>query len=130
MGKRIAVGVVVALLVGSLVSLQAQTDYGSPGLGALEGLRRALDRQEEQRRQDEQERLAWERLALEERLVRLREQQAAPATPPASAPAETQSEKVQYVLVTRAQLAELVTYLHDAGLSDDQLRAVVLMLAE
>ena len=34
------------------------------------------------------------------------------------------------MLVTRAQLAELVTYLHDAGLSDAQLRAVVLMLAE
>ena len=130
MRKQIVVAIAVALLAGS--ATQAQTRFGSPGAAFAEGVEKALARQEEQRRQEEQERLAREYLELEKRLVRLREQQtqAAQATPAEPTKSEAKPEKVQYMLVTRAQLAELVTYLHDAGLSDDQPKAVVLMLVE
>ena len=129
--KRVIVGivVVVALFVGSGTTY---AQFVSPGAAAVDAIREVFDRQEEQRRQEERERLAREYLELEKRLVRLREQQtqAAQATPVEPAKSEAKPDKVQYVLVTRAQLAELVSYLHDEGLSDDQLRAVVLMLVE
>ena len=130
MRKQIVVAIAVALLAGSVT--QAQTKFGSPGAATGDAIREAFDRHEEQRRQEEKERLAREYLELEKRLVRLREQQtrAAQAIPAEPTKSEAKPEKVQYMLVTRAQLAELVTYLHDAGLSDDQLRAVVLMLVE
>ena len=94
------------------------------------------------RRQEERERIARERLALEERRVALQEQLIAeeaaiakeeqaelPAATPAPEPTPA-AEPFQLVLVDREQLAAVVQYLHDVGLSRDQLSDVLDLLLE
>ena len=113
----------------------------SPGAAAGEAIREAFARREEQRRQEERERIARERLALEERLVALQERLVAEESasareeqaerPAAPAPEPTPAaEPFSLVLVDREQLAAVVQYLHDVGLSRDQLRDVLDLLLE
>ena len=122
---RSVVLIVIAISLTLGAHLQAQTTprrFVSPGAAAAEGIREAASRREEQRRQEERERIARERLALEERRIALKEQVAAEAA--------TAGEPFQLVLVDREQLAAVVQYLHDVGLSRDQLRDVLDLLLE
>ena len=136
--SAVLVVIVVSLTLGA--PLQAQ--FGSPGAAAAKGAREAAARQEDQRRQEERERIARERLALEERRVALQEQlvaeeaatareeqaelqAAAPAPEPTPA-----AEPFQLMLVDREQLTAVLQYLHDVGLSRDQLSDVLDLLLE
>ena len=122
--SAVLVVIVVSLTLGA--PLQAQ--FVSPGAAAAKAIREAAARQEDQRRQEERERIARERLALEERRVALQEQLIPAATPaPEPTPA---AEPFQLVLVDREQLAAVVQYLHDVGLSRDQLSDVLDLLLE
>ena len=114
--------------------------FVSPGAAAAEAIREATARREEQRRQEESEHIARERLALEERRVDIQEQLVAAASAkeeqaelqavaPALEPTPT-AEPFSLVLVDREQLAAVVQYLHDVGLSRDQLRDVLDLLLE
>ena len=136
--SAVLVVIVVSLTLGA--PLQAQ--FVSPGAAAAKGAREAAARQEDQRRQEERERIARERLALEERRVALQEQlvaeeaatareeqaelqAAAPAPEPTPA-----AEPFQLMLVDREQLTAVLQYLHDVGLSRDQLSDVLDLLLE
>ena len=138
--SAVLVVIVVSLTLGA--PLQAQITFVSPGAAASKAIREAAARQEDQRRQEERERIARERLALEERRVALQEQlvaeeaatareeqaelqAAAPAPEPTPA-----AEPFQLVLVDREQLAAVLQYLHDVGLSRDQLSDVLDLLLE
>ena len=124
--SAVLVVIVVSLTLGA--PLQAQYTFVSPGAAASKAIREAAARQEDQRRQEERERIARERLALEERRVALQEQLIPAATPaPEPTPA---AEPFQLVLVDREQLAAVVQYLHDVGLSRDQLSDVLDLLLE
>ena len=135
MHYRSAVLIVIAISLTLGATLQAQ--FVSPGAAAAEAIREDAARREEQRRQDERERIARERLALEERRIAIQEQlvaeeaasakeeQAAPVPEPTPA-----AEPFSLVLVDRDQLAAVVQYLHDVGLSSDQLRDVLDLLLE
>ena len=124
--SAVLVVIVVSLTLGA--PLQAQITFVSPGAAASKAIREAAARQEDQRRQEERERIARERLALEERRVALQEQLIPAATPaPEPTPA---AEPFQLVLVDREQLAAVVQYLHDVGLSRDQLSDVLDLLLE
>ena len=110
----VAAVVVVALFVGSGTSF-AQYGFVSPGGEINKGLREHFDRQEEQRRYEQH-------LALEKRRVELQEkryQQSQPVAPDA-----------QQVIgsLTRERLTNLVDYLRDIGLTDDQLKDVLSVL--
>ena len=124
--SAVLVVIVVSLTLGA--PLQAQYTFVSPGAAASKAILEAAARQEDQRRQEERERIARERLALEERRVALQEQLIPAATPaPEPTPA---AEPFQLVLVDREQLAAVVQYLHDVGLSRDQLSDVLDLLLE
>ena len=140
---RSVVLIVIAISLTLGAHLQAQTTprFKSPGAAFAEGIREAASRREEQRRQEERERIARERLALEERRIALKEQVAAEAATAGEEQAELKAaapapkptpavEPFQLVLVDREQLAAVVQYLHDVGLSRDQLRDVLDLLLE
>ena len=140
MHSRSAVIVVIAISLTLGATLQAQTRFVSPGAEAGKAIIEHIAREEEQRRQKESERIARERLALEERRVALQEQLVAAASAKeeqaelqAAAPAPEPTpaaEPFSLVLVDREQLAAVVQYLHDVGLSRDQLRDVLDLLLE
>ena len=142
MHYRFAILVVIAVSLTLGAPLQAQTVFVSPGAAAAKAIREAAARQEDQRRQEERERIARERLALEERRVALQEQLVAEeaatareeqAELQAAAPAPETTpavEPFQLVLVDREQLAAVLQYLHDVGLSRDQLSDVLDLLLE
>ena len=136
--SAVLVVIVVSLTLGA--PLQAQ--FVSPGAAAAKAIREAAARQEDQRRQEERERIARERLALEEFRVALQEQlvaeeaatareeqaelqAAAPAPEPTPA-----AEQFQLMLVDREQFTAVLQYLHDVGLSRDQLSDVLDLLLE
>ena len=121
-----------ARLTGRGASRMAQYTFVStsrpPRSPAMLKQHAALQAQPSIRRQEERERIARERLALEERRVALQEQLIPAATPaPEPTPA---AEPFQLVLVDREQLAAVVQYLHDVGLSRDQLSDVLDLLLE
>ena len=140
--SAVLVVIVVSLTLGAPLQAQFVSPGAAAGAAAAKAIREAAARQEDQRRQEERERIARERLALEERRVALQEQlvaeeaatakeeqaelqAAAPAPEPTPA-----AEPFQLMLVDREQLTAVLQYLHDVGLSRDQLSDVLDLLLE